>query len=103
MADEFEADRVLDIGGGTGVFALLLADRGVEVVGVDSAQASIDVARSKPGSERVRWICGGATSLPPPRVDRATMTANVAQELLTHRPGRRPCELPGKHCGLAGV
>ncbi len=64
-----------------GVFALLLAGRGFEVVGVDPAQASIDVARTKPGSERVRWICGDATCLPPLQVDLATMTANVAQAI----------------------
>jgi 2-polyprenyl-3-methyl-5-hydroxy-6-metoxy-1,4-benzoquinol methylase len=52
MAQEFRAHRVLDIGCGTGVFALLLADRGMEVIGIDPAQASIDVARAKPGSER---------------------------------------------------
>ncbi|MEV0116931.1 class I SAM-dependent methyltransferase [Streptomyces sp. NPDC050844] len=81
IAGEFGARRVLDIGCGTGVFALLLADRGIEVVGVDPARASLDVARAKPGSERVRWICGDATSLPPLRVDLATMTGNVAQAI----------------------
>jgi SAM-dependent methyltransferase len=81
MAEEFEAQRVLDIGCGTGVFALLLADRGIEVAGVDPARASLDVARAEPGSERVRWICGDATDLPPLQVDLATMTANVAQAI----------------------
>ncbi|MFC9431982.1 class I SAM-dependent methyltransferase [Streptomyces sp. NPDC056987] len=81
MAEEFEAQRVLDIGCGTGVFALLLAGCGIEVVGVDPAQASIDVARTKPGSERVRWLCGDATCLPTLQVDLATMTANVAQAI----------------------
>ncbi|MFJ9690593.1 class I SAM-dependent methyltransferase [Kitasatospora sp. NPDC101183] len=81
IAEEFDAGRVLDIGCGTGVFALLLAERGIEVVGVDPALASIDVARAKPGSERVRWICGDATDLPPLQVDLATMTANVAQAI----------------------
>ncbi|MFF6993283.1 methyltransferase domain-containing protein [Streptomyces sp. NPDC010273] len=81
MAEEFEARRVLDIGCGTGVFALLVADRGTEVVGVDPARASIEVARAKPGSERVRWICGDVTDLPPLQVDLATMTANVAQAI----------------------
>ncbi|OIJ89976.1 class I SAM-dependent methyltransferase [Streptomyces colonosanans] len=85
MADEFGARRVLDIGCGTGVFALLLAERGIEVVGVDPARASIDVARGKPGSERVRWICGDVTALPPLRVDLATMTANVAQAIVDPR------------------
>ncbi|MER5713662.1 class I SAM-dependent methyltransferase [Streptomyces sp. NPDC002132] len=82
MAEDFGARRVLDIGCGTGVFALLLADRGIEVVGVDPARASVDVARAKPGGERVRWICGDATDLPPLRVDLATMTANVAQAIV---------------------
>ncbi|MCX4594842.1 class I SAM-dependent methyltransferase [Streptomyces sp. NBC_01549] len=82
MTEEFKARRVLDIGCGTGVFALLLADRGIEVIGVDSASASIDVARGKPGSERVRWICGDAAALPSLRVDLATMTADVAQAIV---------------------
>ncbi|WP_405828082.1 class I SAM-dependent methyltransferase [Streptomyces sp. NBC_01176] len=82
MAEEFKAHQVLDIGCGTGVFALLLADRGIDVVGIDPAQASIDVARGKPGSGRVRWISGDATALPPLRVDLATMTANVAQAIV---------------------
>lgn len=85
MAEEFGARQVLDIGCGTGVFALLLADRGIEVVGVDPAEASVDVARGKPGSERVRWICGDATGLPPLRVDLVTMTANVAQAIVDQR------------------
>jgi SAM-dependent methyltransferase len=82
MAEELGARRVLDIGCGTGVFALLLADRGVEVVGVDPAEASLDVARGKPGAERVRWVHGDASALPPLRVDLATMTANVAQAIV---------------------
>ncbi|MER5434163.1 class I SAM-dependent methyltransferase [Streptomyces sp. NPDC002588] len=82
MTEEFGARRVLDIGCGTGVFALLLADRGIEVVGVDPAEASVDVARAKRGAERVRWIRGDATALPALRVDLATMTANVAQAIV---------------------
>ncbi|MEV6662906.1 class I SAM-dependent methyltransferase [Streptomyces nigra] len=82
IAEEFGARCVLDIGCGTGVFALLLADRGVEVVGVDPAGASLDVARGKPGADRVRWIHGDATELPPLTVDLVTMTANVAQAIL---------------------
>ncbi|MGW0795449.1 class I SAM-dependent methyltransferase [Streptomyces sp. NPDC002692] len=82
MAEEFRARQVLDIGCGTGVFALLLAARGIEVVGIDPAPASIVVARGKPGGERVRWICGEAADLPPLQVDLATMTANVAQAIV---------------------
>ena len=82
IADELGARRVLDIGCGTGTFALLLAGKGLEVTGVDPAKASLDVARAKPGAERVRWIHGDATSLPPLDLDLATMTGNVAQAIV---------------------
>lgn len=70
---------MLDVGCGTGTFAVLLADRGLEVVGVDPAEASLEVARAKPGAGRVHWIHGDASCLPSLQVDLATMTGNVAQ------------------------
>jgi SAM-dependent methyltransferase len=82
IADELGARRVLDIGCGTGTFALLLASRGFEVTGVDPAEGSLDVARAKPGSERVTWLHGDTTVLPPMQVDLATMTGNVAQAIV---------------------
>ena len=85
IAEELAARCVLDVGCGTGTFALLLADRGLDVIGVDPARASLDVARAKPGADRVRWIHGDATSLPPLEVDLATMTANVAQAIVEPR------------------
>jgi SAM-dependent methyltransferase len=83
MAAEFGARTVLDVGCGTGTLACMLAGRGLEVIGVDPAGASLDVARAKPGADAVRWLQGDATSLPPLQVDLATMTANVAQVFLT--------------------
>lgn len=82
IAEELGAKRVLDVGCGTGTFAVLLAERGFEVTGVDPALASLDVARAKPGGARVRWIHGDATSLPRLQVDLATMTGNVAQAIV---------------------
>jgi SAM-dependent methyltransferase len=82
MAAEFGAGRVLDVGCGTGTFAILLAERGFEVVGVDRALAMLEVARAKPGAERVRWIHGDATGLPRLEADLATMTGNVAQAIV---------------------
>jgi SAM-dependent methyltransferase len=83
IVEEYGARSVLDIGCGTGTLALLLAGRGIDVVGVDPARASLDVARGKPGADRVTWLHGDATTLPPLRVDVATMTGNVAQVFLT--------------------
>lgn len=82
MVDELGATSVLDIGCGTGTFACNLARRGLAVVAVDPAAASLGVAASKPNAERVRWIHGDATGLPPLEVDLTTMTGNVAQVFL---------------------
>jgi len=51
IADELGARRVLDVGCGTGTFALFLAGRGLEVTGVEPAGGSLDVARAKPGTQ----------------------------------------------------
>jgi SAM-dependent methyltransferase len=84
IVEEVGASSVLDLGCGTGVFALMLADRGIAVIGVEPAGASLEVARAKPGAERVRWIHGDASAIPPGiSVDAVTMTANVAQVFLT--------------------
>ncbi len=83
IADEFGARSLLDVGCGTGILARRAASQGMEVTGVDPAGASLDVARSKPGADRVRWRHGDATGLPELQVDLATMTANVAHVFLT--------------------
>lgn len=50
IVDELGARSVLDIGCGTGTLSCRLAARGVTVLGVDPAQASLAVARAKPGA-----------------------------------------------------
>ena len=83
LAVELGAREVLDVGCGTGCLPVLLAARGVRVTAVDPAQASLDVARGKQYADRVRWLHGDATDLPPLQVDLATMTANVAQAIVS--------------------
>lgn len=82
MAAQFGARSVVDIGCGTGTFACLLVGRGLAVTAADPAAASLDIARGKPGADRVRWILGYATDLPPLQADLATMTGNAAQEIV---------------------
>ncbi len=80
IVDELGARRVLDVGCGTGTFAAMLAERGLDVIGVDPAEASLEIARGK--SDQVRWVHGDATSVTD-EVDLVTMTANVAQVFVT--------------------
>lgn len=106
LADQLDAQLVLDIGCGTGTFACRLALRGREVVGVDPSGASIDVARRKAGAERVRWVVGEVRDVLPLQVDLATMTANVAQVFTTEEHWRatlratREALRPGGHLVL---
>ncbi len=52
---------VLDLGCGTGLFAASLM--GCDVVGVDPAAAMLDIAASRPGGDRVRWVRGDARTV----------------------------------------
>ena len=83
IADELGAGRVLDVGCGTGCLAILLAGRGRAVVGLDPAEASLEVARSKDKTAAITWLCGDAAQAPPADADLAVMTGNVAQVFVT--------------------
>ena len=83
IAGELGADRVLDVGCGTGCLAVLLAESGRTVVGVDPAEASLEVARAKDATGRITWVQGDAASVPAVGADLAVMTGNVAQVFLT--------------------
>ena len=50
--------RALELGIGTGTYALPLADRGVEVHGIDSSEAMVDRLRAKGGGETVPVTIG---------------------------------------------
>ncbi|AWS46158.1 bifunctional 2-polyprenyl-6-hydroxyphenol methylase/3-demethylubiquinol 3-O-methyltransferase UbiG [Streptosporangium sp. 'caverna'] len=98
IADELGADRVLDVGCGTGCLALLLAESGRTVVGVDPAEASLEIATSKDRLGRITWVHGDATTVPALGADLAVMTGNVAQVFLTDDDWART--LQGVHAAL---
>ncbi len=79
IVEELGAASVVDLGCGTGTLACLLAGRGVSVVAVDPAAASLSVGRRKPGAGKVRWVHGDPAAAAGLGVDLVTMTGNVAQ------------------------
>jgi ubiquinone/menaquinone biosynthesis C-methylase UbiE len=84
IAKEFKAKTVLDIGCGTGCFALLLAQNGLKVIGVDPALESIKFAQQKPLADKVQWLHGDSSILSDAlNADIAFMTGNVAQVFLS--------------------
>jgi len=76
--------RVLDLGCGTGLLACRIAEHGFAVTGVDPAEGMLDVAKARPGAERVSWIKSvGQTMRLPQRFDLIYMTGHAFQALLT--------------------
>jgi len=57
--------RMLELGIGTGRMALPLAERGLEVVGIDASQAMVEKLRAKPGGDQIRVVQGSFAAMPP--------------------------------------
>jgi len=76
--------RILDIGCGTGRFALELAARGHDVCAVDPAPGMVAFAREKPGADLIEWYVGRCCVVPKSRpFDFIFMTGHAFQCLLS--------------------
>lgn len=58
LADLSRGGRALELGIGTGLFALRLAARGIEVHGIDASPAMISRLRAKPGGDAIPVTLG---------------------------------------------
>lgn len=79
-----DARSVLDLGCGTGQLGAALAEEGRSVAGVDPAGAMLDIARKRPGGERVEWVQADARSIRLDRLfDLVVLTGHAFQVFLT--------------------
>jgi SAM-dependent methyltransferase len=92
LAEELGARSVVDLGCGTGLITRQFAARGLEVIGIDRAPRMLEVARSRPNSERVRWLLGGPEQAQGANADLAIMSGHVAQFFLDDESWRAALE-----------
>ncbi|CAM3943280.1 class I SAM-dependent methyltransferase [Micrococcus flavus] len=74
--------RIVDLGCGTGILTVTLAGEGRSVVGIDPAEAMLEVARTRPDGDDVTWRRGTAELIEPDSADLAVMSGNVAMHLI---------------------
>jgi len=82
LASKLQAQRIIDLGCGTGLLSYRLARAGNTVTGIDPASSMIEKAEQKYGNA-VTWIIGGYEKLAPTvPADMTIMTGHVAQFFL---------------------
>jgi SAM-dependent methyltransferase len=93
----------LDLGCGTGQLATAIADGGREVFGVDPAGAMLDIAHTRPGGDRVKWIEGDARTVRLGRTfDLIVLTGHAFQVFLTEDDRRAVLDTIATHLASNG-
>ena len=80
VAAQRGAQRIGDLGCGTGILTVTLAGPERSVFGVDPDEGMLDVARAREGHGGVTWIVGDSRALPAD-LDLVVMSGNVAQHI----------------------
>lgn len=84
LAAGLGAERVVDVGAGTGRLCSLLARHGHEVVGVEPEETMLSLAKCQQHADSVTWVHGTAEDGPSDWADLVLMTGHVAQYFLDH-------------------
>lgn len=82
LVKALSAQSIIDLGCGTGLLTCRLAELGYTVIGIEPAEAMLELARHKPHADKVRWIEGGYEKFEGFEVDLVLMTSHVAQFFL---------------------
>lgn len=81
LASRIGATDIVDLGCGTGLLTVSLAIGDRSVVGIDPDAGMLGIARSRIGTERVRWILGDSRDIAADAFDLAIMTGNAAMHI----------------------
>ncbi|WP_020575917.1 class I SAM-dependent methyltransferase [Actinopolymorpha alba] len=81
LADAIEAEKIIDLGCGTGLLTRALATPGRVVIGVDPSATMLGYARRQPGAEAVTWIHGDATIAGAGDADLAVSSGNTMMHI----------------------
>ncbi len=82
QAEKLGAKTIIDLGCGTGLLTCELAKRGHQMVGIEPSAAMLEVARSKPYADQIKWIQGSFKQMKGLQTDMVLMTSHVAQFFL---------------------
>lgn len=82
LAAETGAERIVDLGCGSGILTATLTGPGRTVVGIDPAPAMLAVAAARPGGDAVEWRPGTSERIVTGEADLVVMTGNVAMHVL---------------------
>ncbi|MCT1544943.1 class I SAM-dependent methyltransferase [Kocuria rhizophila] len=82
LATHSGATRITDLGCGTGLLTVTLCGPSREVTGIDPSSAMLELARTRDGGDRVRWILGTSEQIAANSPDMVVMGGNVAMHIL---------------------
>jgi SAM-dependent methyltransferase len=95
-----QGGTAVDVGAGTGTFAIALAGRRPDVtaIAVDGDESILHLARAKPGSEKVDWRAGLANELPLEDESANTVTMSLLLHHLSPKTSAPPSPKRGASC-----
>ncbi|WP_075288893.1 class I SAM-dependent methyltransferase [Pararhizobium arenae] len=94
---------ILDIGCGTGLLGVEFARHGHDVTGLDPAAAMLEIAKDRPGGERVNWLQADARDFDLNRMfDLILMTGHVFQVFLEDEDALRALTAARRHLKPGG-
>lgn len=79
LAKDLSVKTIVDLGSGTGLLTIELANLGYQMIGVEPSHLMLEVARKNSKGSNIEWIQGDARSLKEFNADLAIMTGHVAQ------------------------